>query len=569
MSGKSARQTIKRLHAIRNRYGSAAAIEKQALLEEIRGRTVRSATDLRKLHTALCFLSAYPDTAAVYELAHAGLQDFASRVTGLSEHQRLALVDSGIAGTNIHYQFSYEVASWLAQRFPGVALIDWEAFEDSSRFDELLEHLLHHSETDFYDSGRVTTEEWMKIAASLQAGNDFDWLMSELSDRRHHARFWTSLYNAAEVPLVCSLAETAVSRTRNRFPVAAVRERAEPMQSRVPRAKLEIARPIKSIQLLDKRDGAALLDVAMASLAARHRETIHFNYANPAEIWLADVGKGVQVAASGLLPEHRYPMECTMGFLILSNGVPIGYGGSSMLYRQANTGINIFEEYRGSEAAWLWVQVMRVFHALSGCTRFIANPYQFGSENTEALKSGAFWFYYRLGYRPVDADVRKFARNEYAKLGKKPGYRTPVKVLRKLATCDMHLNLPGARQADFFDEGWIEISSLLATRQLAATGHRSRRRAQDGLAHQLAADLAIDSMAGWTQEERRWFVRLAPLVSALNPGAWSARDRKKLVDLIRAKGSIHERDFVERFGRHERLFNAMKKACRRAAHDHG
>jgi hypothetical protein len=568
MSGKSARQTIKRLHAIRNRYGGTAALEKQALLEAIGGLTIRSAADIRQLHTALCFLCAYPDSAGIYELASTELREFASRVTGLSEHQRLALVDAGIAGTSLHYPFSYEVASWLAQRFPGVAVIDWDEFKDPARFEELLEHLLHHSETDFYDSGRVSTEEWIKIAASHQVGNDFDWLMSELRDRRHHTRFWTSLYNAAEVPLVCSLAETTVSRTRNSFPVTAVHERTEPMQSRVPRAKLEIDRPIESIRLLDKHDGATLLDVAMASLAARHRETIHFNYANPAEIWLADVGRGIQIAATGLLPEHRYPLECTMGFLVLSNGMPIGYGGSSMLYRQANTGINIFEEYRGSEAAWLWVQVMRVFHALSGCTRFIANPYQFGSENAEALKSGAFWFYYRLGYRPVDAGIRKFARSEYAKLAGKPGYRTPVKVLRKLATCDMHLTLPGARQADFFDEGWIEITSLLATRQLAATGHGSRRRAQNALAHQLAADLDIDSMKDWTQEERRWFVRLAPVVSALNPGAWSARDRTKLIDLMHAKGSVHERDFVERFGRHDRLFNAMKKACRRAAHDH-
>ena len=300
----------------------------------------------------------------------------------------------------------------------------------------------------------------------------------------------------------------------------------------------------------------------------RHRETNHFNYANPAEVWLADVGRGVQIAATGLSPEHRYPLECTMGFLILSNGAPIGYGGSSLLYRQANTGINIFEEYRGSEAAWLWVQVMRVFHALSGCSRFIANPYQFGSENTEALKSGAFWFYYRLGYRPVDGGVRKLARGEFVKVEKKKGYRTPVDVLRKLAVCDMHLTLPGARQADFFDEDWIELSSLLATRQLARTGHRSRRKAQDALAHSLAGDLGIDSMADWSQEERRWFVRLCPVVSALNPSTWPATDRRSLADLMRAKGGALERDFVTRFGKHERLFDALKRACRRVAREH-
>ena len=55
-----------------------------------------------------------------------------------------------------------------------------------------------------------------------------------------------------------------------------------------------------------------------------------------------------------------------MGYLVLSNGVPVGYGGASALYRQVNTGINIFDEYRGSEAAFFWVQVMRVYRQLTG-----------------------------------------------------------------------------------------------------------------------------------------------------------------------------------------------------------
>ena len=114
----------------------------------------------------------------------------------------------------------------------------------------------------------------------------------------------------------------------------------------------------------------------------------------------------------GLREKDRYPLETTMGYLILSNGVPVGYGGGSALFRQVNTGVNMFDEYRGSEAAFLWTQVMRVYHALFGCTRFIINAYQFGSENSEALDSGAFWFHYHLGYRPVLPAVRALAQRE-------------------------------------------------------------------------------------------------------------------------------------------------------------
>jgi len=563
MGRQSARQTISRLHAIRNRFGPSWRQEKKQLLDGISQLAVRTAGDLRRLHTSLCFLRAFPDSGDILSAVQALLSDFEDRLAGLGATEAARLTDSGIVGTDLYYRFSFEVADWLAGRFPGTTRIDWDDFDDTGRLDELLEHILHQTESDFFDSGRVSTMEWLRLVSGGQPGTDFDWLMSRLDDRRHHNRFWTSLYNAAEIPLRCSLADSALSRTRCVIQARAIHFRNEPMQTRVVNPRQEIATPVRRLTCLDSRSGQSLLDVAMASLAVRHRETIHFNYANPGEVWVAEVGRGVSICATGLQPEHRYPIECTMGFLILSNGVPIGYGGSSMLFRQANTGINIFDEYRGSEAAWLWVQVMRVFHTLSGCTRFIANPYQFGSENDEALKSGAFWFYYRLGYRPVDGKVRKLARREFAKLRAKGGQRTPVDVLRKLATCDMHLVLPGARQAEYFDETWIETTSLLATRELNRRGERSRRSAEDLVAHELAEALGIRSMDGWSPDERRWFVRFAPIVAAAAPGSWSRAEQRGMVAVMRAKGGRRERDYACRLGDHERFFTALKKACRR------
>ena len=86
---------------------------------------------------------------------------------------------------------------------------------------------------------------------------------------------------------------------------------------------------------------------------------------------------------------------------MFSNGVPIGYGGVTTLGAQANTGVNLFESFRRSEAAFLFAQSLRAFRTLFGVTRFVVNPYQFGRDNEEALASGAYWFYDRLGFRPT------------------------------------------------------------------------------------------------------------------------------------------------------------------------
>jgi len=493
------------------------------------------------------------------------LQDFDAKVGKLSKSQRTKLADSGIAGTDLYYAFSYEVASWIAQHFPGITSVDWAELENTDRLDELMDHLVESSEADYFDSGWVDAREWLSIATANHSATRFDWLMLQMAERTQHARFLTSLYNAAEIPLRCEMSDEAISKSANTLVVDDVYFRRDGMRSRITFPKREIRRRLNSVKWLSAAEGKRILNVAMSSLAARHRETIHFNYANPGDIYLANVGKGISIAVTGLAAEHRYPLECTLGFLILSNGVPIGYGGASVLFKQANTGINIFDEYRGSEAAWLWVQVMRVFHTLCGCNRFIANPYQFGGDNAEALKSGAFWFYYRLGYRPVDAAVRKLARREYSKVQDQQGYRSPLTILRRLAKCDMHLALPGARQAELFEESWIESCSLLATREIAGTGELSRKKALQIIAGRMMKVLGLRSTRSWSRTEQEMFVHFCPIIAATDPGKWTTREKKTLIELMRAKGGQSEVNYARRLQAHEKLFLALKKKCRQVS----
>ena len=138
----------------------------------------------------------------------------------------------------------------------------------------------------------------------------------------------------------------------------------------------------------------------------------------------------------GIAREHRLALETNTGYALFANGVPIGYGGVTPLFRQANTGINIFDPFRGGEAAFLWVQTLRAFRTLYGSERFVINAYQFGAGNAEAIRSGAFWFYYRLGFRPATAAVRTLAAREAkrmtadAQVSKRCAYVTRARLRR-------------------------------------------------------------------------------------------------------------------------------------------
>jgi len=289
-------------------------------------------TSTRKMHSGLCFARAFPDSIGTHLDAQSQLLDVESKLREKPD-------DSGIAGTSVYYSFSYEVARWLARRAPGEVSIDWDAVDDTTRLDELLAQVLRPSEDEYFDSGYVSSREWIDMARGTSNGTDFDWLMQQIGDERRRP-FWCQLYDAVDLPLVWDLSGSKYSKSANVFPADHICTRERGMRPRPRAVKHEIQRPFASVSELTRSEGAKLIDVAMASLAVRHRETNHFNYANPDEVYLADVGEGIAIAVFGLQPEHRFPLECTMGFLILSNGVPIGYGGSSILFRQVNTGIN-------------------------------------------------------------------------------------------------------------------------------------------------------------------------------------------------------------------------------------
>ncbi|MCH8220459.1 MAG: hypothetical protein IIA76_03850 [Proteobacteria bacterium] len=473
---------------------------------------------------------------------------------------RHRLDDSGIAGTRVHYRYDYDSALWLASHYADDVEIHWDDMDDETRLDELLAKLVESEEEDFYDSGYVSCREWMALSANGRS--DFAWLWSQLKPQKRYSRFWAGLYDAADIPVIWKLGNARASRSRNVFTGSRVVARTNGLRRPPLSSKQEIQEPLTAIKRLSQERGREVIDVAMASLATMHRETLHFEHANPDEVYLADAGEGVSIAVMGLLPGQRFPLECTMGYLILANGVPVGYGGGSVLFRQLNTGLNIFSEYRGSEAAFLWLQVLRVFHQMFACERFIINPYQFGQDNREALSSGAFWFHYRLGFRPVEKEVRQLARSEWLKIKSRKTYQTPARILRQLAGCDMHLALAGARMKNLFREEWIECCSLAATQTLASQASPNKRAAKMRVANKLLDDLWPGNRKSWGKSEYEAFRMMAPVVATIDFSDWSKQEKQSLLKLMHAKGGRFELDFAQQFCEHEKFFRALQKLGR-------
>jgi hypothetical protein len=324
-----------------------------------------------------------------------------------------------------------------------------------------------------------------------------------------------------------------------------------------------IAAPLERIELLDRRRGEQVIDVTRAALTARCREVYAISYANPDEVHLADLGEGTAVALIGVLPARRLSLESNYGYLLLSNGVPIGYAGVTPLYRQANTGINIFEPFRGSEAAFLCAQTLRAFRTLFGVDRFVLNPYQIGAGNREAIESGAFWFYYRLGFRPVVRELAALAAAEHRRQLARPRHRTDEATLRRLAQSDVELVLPGARRRDRFAESWLADLSVLASAELARADGGSRERDSARVAARIARALGVRNLARWPRAEREAFVSLAPLVALLDLQSLDTRGCEGLVRVLRAKGAAQERPYVRAAAANPHFLPGLMAVARR------
>jgi hypothetical protein len=85
-----------------------------------------------------------------------------------------------------------------------------------------------------------------------------------------------------------------------------------------------------------------------------------------------------------------------------------------------------------------------------GVTWFVLDPYQIGHENEEALKSGAFWFYRKMGFHSTDAALRELTAREEKKIAADASYRVPPRTLRKLVCAPMVYGFPGAQVSDWY-----------------------------------------------------------------------------------------------------------------------
>jgi hypothetical protein len=251
------------------------------------------------------------------------------------------------------------------------------------------------------------------------------------------------------------------------------------------------------------------------------------------------------------------------GALTMKNGVPIGYVLFSSLFESTEVAFNVFDTFRGAEAAHVLSRVLAVGHRLFGARTFSIDPYQLGHfGNHEGLASGAWWFYYKLGFRPRDRGILRLAALELRKMNQNRKHRSSLATLKDLSAAPMFFSLggthgisPGALSPGRASE---QVTRLLARRYGAA-----RERGIAEWSREAAALCGIRSFTGWSADERQAWERWSPLLLAV-PGfaTWSASERRAAGEVARSKGRTREADYHRKLNAHARLRRALLRMLR-------
>ena len=552
---------LQRIDELKNAYGGDAAARKLAALSELEGQRLRRAAAVLRLHEFLCFLRAYPDNRAVLDAAERMLARFERRPD--LRRFRKSLADTGIAGTAVHYVFFWFTAQWLARRWPDRLTIDWKVFDANAKADveRVLHLVLPYSETPAIDAAEIPLRRFL---AALKGPSETDAaFLVRRFETIHPSPFGReTLYERIGIPLVLAPGPDTPSRTLAKYGSAAPAFQTRPPDRSRPDLRRELARPPAAVRAVSPRDADDLITLAREAMVTRARDLDNFIHADRNDVRLFEYEDGLSFACYGLTPERRLLLESIYGMLTLKNGVPIGYVLASGLFGSSEVMYNVFETFRGGESARIYGRVLSMARTLFGADTFAIDPFQLGHGNTEGQKSGAFWFYYKLGFRPVAPTTLALVREELRRLSDHPRKRSSPATLHRLAAEYVFLHAGRARR-DVLGQISIGNIGLHVSRLLAARWGADREGAVRECAGEAARLLRVRSFAGWTAGERLAWERWSPLVLALGEvERWPAEARRDLVRMVKAKGGRRESDFVRLFDRHRRLRRAVRRLAR-------
>jgi hypothetical protein len=408
-------ELLSQLEAAKNRFDPGHASVIGRLLAQLSKLHLTNPHQLIRFHESLLFLRAFPHVPALVSRVERLLNAFRERVEKIrAANADMSLFDdfdtSGIAGTTMQDTLSFDVVRWLVRRIPRNVEIAWDDYWDDYQSERTRGSIWPRSipllEEDADVEANIPWQRWLDAARGRQ--RPLPWLVRNFEKLTLPDRQRAELYESLRLPIRWRLENLKHSRTRNWTHPRRFYFHNTPLiqRSEVSLAE-ELAQPAPKFEKLSRAAGESVMHAIREVMVVRYRELYGTTLGDPRTVVRADLGRGVVMHFWGLPPERRLPLRAYLAGYTLKNGVPINYIEAIGLCEWIEVGFNTFYTYRQGETAWIYAQALHCLRALTGARCISIYPYQIGQNNDEAIESGAFWFYRKLGFRPGRADLQK------------------------------------------------------------------------------------------------------------------------------------------------------------------
>lgn len=521
---------------------------------------VSDADSLIQQHERLLFLRAYPPNARTLKQVETQLKKIEKSVEGLRKADAdLSPLDdpevSGIAGTSVTSNFSHALVRWLARKYPRQVSIDWDWFEEDDRFGATMPRFLPLLGEDAMVEAHVPYREWLEAAKGRK--NEVAWIIEQFESLSLTDKQKAEFYDSLKLHITWQFGARS-SRTEMKLPARKIFFHDQPLIKRRDVSLVsEMNSPPIRVEKLSTSEAEKILDRARETSAVRYRELHGFTYGDRKLVLKAELGRGVQAFVMGVEPENRLPLRAYHAAIIFKNGVPVAYFEGLSLCERMESGFNLYYTFRDGETAWLYARILHLMQQLLGVTVISIDPYQVGHDNEEGIESGAFWFYRKLGFRPVNPELMKLTVAEEKKMATGREYRSPARTLRRLAAGHMIFELSPEGTRGEWDRFTARKLGLAVQKRMARDFGSESKAIREASLTFVTRALSIRP-GGWSDAEKAALANLAlPIAMIPDLSRWDDSQRQLAVQIFRAKAGNNEARYLKLMQKHAALRRAL------------
>lgn len=530
-------QYLNELKSILFKFDSDSILRKTQLINELNSCVFKKNTEFKLYHQLLHGLMAYPSSQDMLILATESMRKL---ITQLKSHQSMQekCIGTGFLNTRIECNFSYQMVKYLIAEFPGQVFIH----SVSSQMDTqkaVLKLILPYVEYSKIHLGDVDFKKRLTYFCSQSEQTDLEWLVSHIDNCINDLNTRAFIFNQLGVFIHWQIRDESSSVSflkGSNLPVYFHNQVNQKVVLSEILAK-KLPKPLRLSDLEKKK----IIDSARLTLCYLYRETEPFSNANPDDITLFQLEHGISIALFGSINSKRYSLESYIGYLVFKNNIPASYGGGWIFGERSQFGINILESFRGGESALIICELLRVYHQYFGANRFVVKPYQFGLHNPEAIKTGAFWFYYKLGFRPVDEGLKKLANSENEKKKINPKYKSEASTLRKYTKSNIELVLNDNAYPDYDSE---RLSQMITT-FINTESNGNRQLALNTCFKKMCKNLGLPT--SFFKSEDIEYAKQCAVLFSIKPMSdkWQVKNKNQIIKFITLKSAKTELAWIK------------------------